>query len=135
MYTLVDYSGHNLSLQWRLRHSHSRDIIVRLQRSDRCFLRSASFLTNVTEERSSRLVHTGTNVSKEEVLGLKSPYIERKRNANLFLKNIAHHFKDYFIRELRSLVGISSFRHLIISVLAFVEEQHYRQRLAPLPPD
>lgn len=38
-------------------------------------------------------------------------------------------------RAKKLIVGVSSFRHPIISILASVEEQHYRQRLAPLPPD
>lgn len=65
----------------------------------------------------------------------KSVKKKKKKRVKPFLKNIAYFFKNYFISELKSLVGVSSFRHLIISILASVKEQYYQQQLAPLLPD
>lgn len=89
-------------------------------------------LINITDKRPASFVHIGANVvSKEKVSEHSQPPIYKRRRGRstdlLFgtCKNIAHHLKDYFVHELRSLVRVSSFRHLIISILASVEEQDY----------
>lgn len=66
---------------------------------------------------------------------------ERKKNIQIsffffFLEKHRPSLEGLFQpRAKKLIVGVSSFRHPIISILASVEKQHYRQRLAPLPPD
>jgi len=71
----VDYSGHNLSSQWRLRHLHSRDTIVRLKahyargilscnKAIIAFWDLTSFLLMSRWEKANNILYTyiGTNV-------------------------------------------------------------------------